>query len=127
MATKKKTAKKKAKTKKAAKSVLEISIRAADSSPHPDPADVDADGVKHPSQVRWKADDPTKKYQIVLSTPPAPFNNGNGPFPTHPNGATATLTVDKKYKGTHEAYTIQELKARGKFHTHSGGGIIVDA
>jgi hypothetical protein len=126
MATKKKTATKKATTKKAVRSVLEIEIK-RDGSVFPDPARVDADGLKHPSQVRWKADDRTKKYQIVLGTPPAPFNNGNGPFPTHPNGATATLTVDKKYKGTNEAYTVEELKARGKLHTHSGGGIIVDA
>jgi hypothetical protein len=127
MATKKKTTTKKATTKKAVKPVLEISIQAFDGSPDPDPVRVDADGLKDPSQVYWKAEDPTKKYQIVLGTPPAPFKNGNGPFPTGANGKTITLTVDKKYKGTHEAYTVQALTARGKLHTHSGGGIIVDA
>jgi hypothetical protein len=126
MATKKKTASKKATTKKAVKPVLEIKIQ-PDGSTDPDSVRVDADGLKDPSQVRWKAEDPTKKYQIVLGTPPAPFKNGNGPFPTGADGKTITLTVDKKYKGTHEGYTVEVLAARGKFHTHSGGGIIVDA
>jgi len=125
METKRKTATKKAATKKAVKSVLEILIL-ADGSTDPETARVDADGLKDPSQVYWKAKDPTKKYQIVLDTPPAPFKS-SGPFPTGADGKTMTLTVAKRYKGTHEGYTVQALTASGKLHTHSGGGIIVDA
>jgi hypothetical protein len=125
MATKKKAATKKATTKKAVKPVLEIKIQSNGNVPLT--SYVDGNGKKHPPKVYWKAIDGTKSYQIVLNTPPAPFKNGNGPFPTGANGETDRLTVNKEYANGRYDYTVKVLKARGKSGDDSGGGIIVDA
>jgi hypothetical protein len=56
---------------------------------------LDPSGKKHHPKVFWQALDLTKQYQIVLTAPPAPFTNGNRPFPTdRTTGRTITLTVD---------------------------------
>jgi len=125
MATKKKAATKKATKKKAVKPVLEIKIKPDGSVPVD--SFVDGNGKKHPPKVYWKATDPAKHYRIVLTTPPAPFKNGSGPFPTGANGETETLTVNKRYANGRYDYTVELLAVRGKWSPYSGGGIIVDA
>jgi hypothetical protein len=124
MATKKKAVKKKATKKRLVKPVLEIKIELDCSVPLK--SYVDGNGKKHPSKVYWQATDLTKKYEIVLATPPCPFENGNGPFPTGANGATKTLTVDKTCTNPEYKYTVEPCRRKGK-NPFSGGGIIVDA
>ena len=125
MATKKKAATKKATKKKAVKPVLEIKIKADGTVPLK--SYVDGNGKKHPPKVYWQAVDVTKKYQIVLSSPPCPFKSGNGPFPTGANGATNTLTADKRCANGEYRYTVEVLNTRREWSALSGGGIIVDA
>jgi hypothetical protein len=89
---------------------------------------VDASGKKHHPKVFWQALDLTKQYQIVLAAPPAPFTNGNVPFPTDPiTGRTDTLTVDSSLPAgsTVYSYTVQIL-VRSRWKRLAGGGIIID-
>ena len=91
MATKKKAAKKATKMK-----AFQIFIQ-LDGTPYPANPPLDGNAKKHSSKVFWQALDNTQSYQIVLVSPPAPFKNGLGLFPTDNYGTTQTLMVDKKY------------------------------
>jgi hypothetical protein len=124
MATKKKAAMKKAAKTRAPRPVLEIFIL-PDGSVFPDPVFVDPNGVKHPPKVFWQAVNVMKEYEIVLITPPCPFDQ-NGPFPTDEDGRTPTLTVSKKCSGSY-GYKVFVSTARGKLRRLTAGGIIVDA
>jgi len=88
---------------------------------------LDPVGKKHHANVFWQALDPTKQYQISLTTPPSPFTNGNGPFSTDQTGRTMTLTVDGTILpgSTVFGYTVQVI-SKGKRRKLAGGGIIID-
>lgn len=128
MATKTKVATKKSgkssRPVRAKTSVLEIQIMPDGSVPD---AYLDPYGRKHPSKVYWSAVDPTQSYQIVLDSPPLPFKNGDGPFPTDSNGDTDILTTDKHDSNGDYGYSVMILTARSKWRRLSAADIIIDA
>lgn len=121
MATKKKAAKKANPRLMPAAILIQLNA-----SPYPPDTVLDGNEKKHPSKVFWQAINIAQTYQIVLDHPPAPFQNGPGPFPTNQYGRTQMLKVDKNYADGPYRYSINVLM-RSKWKKLSGGGIIIES